>query len=128
MTPKSLPVGMSDTAPNGKVDDASTPGPRPGQMAHEVAVGGGPSHGGNRVLSELDDRLLAAHRANDLSALSALYQEAADLAESLGDIDRACFFLTHAWVFALETGSGAAAALRKRLVAHGRHDSGVGED
>lgn len=66
---------------------------------------------------DLDARLLAAHAANDTVALVGLYADAADEAE---DTDRACFYLTHAYVFALELGDARAPALRARLAAHGR--------
>lgn len=65
--------------------------------------------------------MLAAHEANDSAALVRLYTQAADLAaETTGDVDAACFFLTHAYIFALESGAAEAPALRARLVAHGR--------
>lgn len=67
-------------------------------------------------MTDLDTRLLAAHAADDRAALIALYAEAAE--QAAGDVTRA-FYLTHAYVFALETGSALAAALRARLVAMG---------
>lgn len=86
---------------------------------------GGPAHdersGGDRVNEpDLERKLLAAHAAGDLAALVDGYAAAADLAEAAGDVNRACFFLTHAWVFALEAGDARADRLRARLVAHGR--------
>ncbi len=68
----------------------------------------------------LEDDLLAAHAANDLPRLIAGYTQAADMAEAGGDVDRACFFLTYAWIFALDVGDARADALKARLVAHGR--------
>lgn len=68
-------------------------------------------------MSDLDTRLLAAHEAGDRDALVALYTEAADSAASH---DAACFYLTHAYVFALELGHPAADRLRARLIAAGR--------
>ena len=68
-------------------------------------------------MSDLNDRLLAAHAADDRSALVALYTQAADGAD---DLDAACFYLTHAYVFALELGHGAAPVLLARLQAEGR--------
>lgn len=68
----------------------------------------------------LDQRLLAAHAGGAPVDLAGLYREAADLAEREGDVTRACFFLTHAWVYALEAGDDLAKDLRARLVAHGR--------
>ena len=68
-------------------------------------------------MTDLDDRLLAAHAAGDRPALVALYTEAADRAN---DIDAACFYLTHAYIFALELGHPATALLHLRLAAHER--------
>ena len=68
-------------------------------------------------MSDLNAQLLAAHDAQDSAALIALYTDAADGA---GDVDTACFFLTHAYVFALEQGDSRATPLRARLIHHGR--------
>ncbi|GFE66872.1 hypothetical protein [Litoreibacter roseus] len=68
-------------------------------------------------MSDLDARLLAAHRANDLDALITLYVEAADCAPSS---DAQAFYLTHAYVYALEIGDPRFAGLKSRLVAQGR--------
>jgi len=69
---------------------------------------------------DLHNRLMSAHDARDLSLLSELYTEAAGLAENEGDIDRCCFFLTQAWVFAMDAGDPKAIPLKARLVAYGR--------
>lgn len=69
---------------------------------------------------ELDHLLLQAHDRNDHAALIRYYTLAADEREAAQDIDAACFYLTHAFVFALESGAPEADALNKRLVAHGR--------
>ncbi|MGZ2257719.1 hypothetical protein [Roseobacter sp. A03A-229] len=68
-------------------------------------------------MSDLDARLLAAHEADDRTALVQLYSEAADLAES---DDARAFYLTHAYVFALDIGAAQAETLRQALVALGR--------
>lgn len=68
-------------------------------------------------MSDLDTRLLAAHGRGDRAALVALYAEAAEAAE---EEQARCFYLTHAYVFALEAGHAQAPALRARLVAAGR--------
>lgn len=65
----------------------------------------------------LQDRLLDAHARDDRAALVALYTEAADGA---GDLDAACFFLTHAYIFALEVDDPTTDALYQRLHAEGR--------
>lgn len=68
-------------------------------------------------MTSLQDRLLAAHARDDRAALVGLYTEAADTA---GDVDAACFYLTHAYIFALEKGDPASDALYQRLKAEGR--------
>ncbi|MDU8942277.1 hypothetical protein [Ovoidimarina sediminis] len=71
----------------------------------------------SRPAGEIEAGLLAAHGAGDGTALVGLYTEAA---EAAGDVDRACFFLTHAYIFALEAGDARAGALYARLKAEGR--------
>lgn len=65
----------------------------------------------------LNARLLAAHEADDRPALIALYREASEAAH---DQVAAAFYLTHAYVFALELGHADAPALHARLKAAGR--------
>lgn len=62
----------------------------------------------------LDTALLAAHDAGDRGALISLYALAAE-----GDGTGAAFYLTHAYVFALEAGDPRAMTLRARLLAMG---------
>ncbi|NNE78884.1 MAG: hypothetical protein HKN18_01305 [Silicimonas sp.] len=64
--------------------------------------------------------MMAAHGSCNLPELVDLYATAANWAETEGDVDRCCFFLTQAWVYAMEAGSPDANQLRNRLVAHGR--------
>ncbi|MEX3015637.1 hypothetical protein [Gymnodinialimonas hymeniacidonis] len=63
---------------------------------------------------DLDAALLAAHEAGDRARLVTLYAEAAD-----ANAQAEAFYLTHAYVFALEAGDARAPALRARLVALG---------
>ena len=65
---------------------------------------------------DLDARLLAAHAARDRATLIALYAEAAEAATT--PVARN-FYLTHAYVFALEAGAPEALALKERLVRFG---------
>ena len=73
-------------------------------------------------LGALQAALLAAHEADDRPALVTLYREAAEAAEAAGEHDRACFFLTHAYVFALETAHPERRSLHERLKAAGREE------
>jgi hypothetical protein len=68
-------------------------------------------------MTTLQDRLLSAHARDDRAALIGLYTEAADAAP---DLDAACFYLTHAYIFALEKGDPAAERLYHRLKTHQR--------
>jgi hypothetical protein len=68
-------------------------------------------------MNGLNARLLTAHESGDTVALVGLYTEAADTAHNP---DAAGFYLTHAYVFALELGHPSAPTLRQRLVADGR--------
>lgn len=68
-------------------------------------------------MTTLDERLLSAHETGNKHALVQLYVEAAD--QSTDETARG-FYLTHAYVFALELGSDAAPELRRRLIGMGR--------
>ncbi len=68
----------------------------------------------------LDRELLAAHALKDIARLANLYEQAANLSENGADIDAACFYLTHAYVFALEGGLPNTADINSRLHAYGR--------
>ena len=70
-------------------------------------------------MSDLQSRLLAAHERNDTNALVSLYREAADEAN---DSDAKGFYLTHAYIFALELGHPETATLHARLKAAGREE------
>lgn len=70
----------------------------------------------------LDAALIAAHEARDWRRLVGLYTEAAETSEARGEIDAACFFLTHAYVFALQTADDRAAELHRRLKERGREE------
>jgi len=67
-----------------------------------------------------DTALLAAHEAGDHATLIRLYTAEADAQEAKGDIDAACFYLPHAYVFALHAGDANVQDLNRRLVDHGR--------
>ena len=70
-------------------------------------------------MDDLEDRLLAAHAADNRRALVDLYEEAAGAAES--ELQES-FFLTHAYVFALEMDHEKAPILKARLVKMGREE------
>jgi hypothetical protein len=71
----------------------------------------------------LDRQLLEAHAKKDGRSLVHLYTHAAEQREAEGDVDATCFFLTHAFVFALEAGAPEARALNMRLAERGRAHS-----
>ncbi|MCK0148679.1 hypothetical protein MWU54_01470 [Marivita sp. S6314] len=68
-------------------------------------------------MADLHADLLAAHATGDPDALVASYVAAADQQD---EIEAVCFFLTNAYVFALEAGHPRTGELRERLAAHGR--------
>ena len=72
--------------------------------------------------SHLNDLLLEAHERGDHQDLVQLYGQAADEKEAAGDTEATCFFLTQAFIFALESGDAAASQLNRRLVAYGREE------
>jgi hypothetical protein len=75
-----------------------------------------------RQRQRVDEALRAAARDRDAHTLMKAYETAADLASADGNADAAAFFLTHAYVWALVAGSGAADRLAARLQALGRPD------
>ncbi|MEM0934858.1 MAG: hypothetical protein AAGJ91_03010 [Pseudomonadota bacterium] len=68
-------------------------------------------------LPSLEARLLGAHDAGDKAQLSRLYAEAADEVE---EAEAAAFFLTQAYVYALDSGAPEFRRLHARLKALGR--------
>ncbi|MEP2717084.1 hypothetical protein [Pseudophaeobacter sp.] len=70
--------------------------------------------------TSLEQALLKAHASDDSAALVRLYTLAGDAAEQRADGDAACFYLTHAFVFALEAGAPEASILNTRLAEQGR--------
>lgn len=69
---------------------------------------------------DLDRALLAAHAVRDTGGLVRLYTVAADMTKRSGDVNAESFYLTHAFVFALEAGMPEARALNRRLAELGR--------
>ncbi len=68
-------------------------------------------------MSALDARLLAAHAEDDTAALITLYTEAGEQAPE--EVARA-FYLTHAFIYALEAGDARAGTLHANLKDMGR--------
>ena len=63
---------------------------------------------------------MALLEAQDAPTLVRLYTLAANDAEAHQDIDAASFFMTHAFIFALEANLPEAQELNRRLAARGR--------
>lgn len=68
----------------------------------------------------LHQQMLEAHARQDLNSLITLYALAGRQMETRGDIDAACFYLTHAYVYALELDAPELSGLQTRLAAYGR--------
>ena len=77
---------------------------------------GGRAHG----VSDLDRQLLQAHENGDGATLARLYATAAD-SQNPGS-DQAAFYLTHAYVFALEEGMAEAAEYHQQLKFMGKEE------
>jgi hypothetical protein len=73
-------------------------------------------------LAELDAALLQAHIDFDLDGLVTLYQKAGLSCIDANDVDAGCFYLTHAYIFALEAGFSKAHEIHKVLVSYGREE------
>ena len=71
----------------------------------------------------LGDALMAAHTDGDTTKLAHLYAQAGERALALQDIEAGCFYMTHAYVFALSAGLPEAGAYNQILVAHGRDEA-----
>ncbi len=67
-----------------------------------------------------DAALIAAHHARDIETLVRIYLAEADRRAEQHDVDAECFFLTQAYVWALDGGHPEAERLHARLKAHGR--------
>lgn len=72
--------------------------------------------------AELHTALLRAHEQNDLKQLVILYRKAGMSRLDTNDVDAGCFYLTHAYIFALEAGLSLAKEIHGTLVAHGREE------
>lgn len=69
-----------------------------------------------KARATFEARLLAAHAAGDLAALARLYEAAAEQATA----EAAAFYLTQAYIYALDAGDPAARRLHARLKLDGR--------
>ena len=70
-------------------------------------------------MTPLDQDLLKAHYAGDTASLCVLYHQAALASD---DLDAACFYATHAYVFALECNHPSRSEIHAFLVEHGREE------
>lgn len=70
-------------------------------------------------MTSLHDAILQAHDQRDQRALVDLYHQAAQTAAS---VDEACFFATHAYIFALEIAHSKTAELHRFLCKHKREE------
>jgi len=68
----------------------------------------------------LNQEILQAHADDDCARLADLYALAADQKFNGGDDESGAFLLTHAYVFALESGHNRVPELLARLVTLGR--------
>ena len=71
-------------------------------------------------MNSLDQDLICAHQTGDTSKLVVLYQQAAEASFARNDHNAGCFYLTHAYIFALESNHPKASVIHAELVRHGR--------
>lgn len=72
--------------------------------------------------ARLNRTILDAHADGASGPLARLYAEVADLREAEGAADAACYYLTQAYVYALDAQDPLAASLHARLKARGREE------
>ncbi|MCE2522764.1 MAG: hypothetical protein J4F49_06045 [Rhodobacteraceae bacterium] len=72
--------------------------------------------------TELNSRILDAWSRGDGQLLAELYSEAGNSLLDSGLENEGCFYLTQAYILALENGLDTAAALHADLVRHGREE------
>lgn len=73
-------------------------------------------------LKTLDAALLTAHAEKDRATLVRLYQTAGEMRLAEGAENAGCFYLTHAYIYALDCGDPRAPELRARLIEFGREE------
>ncbi len=71
---------------------------------------------------ELNSRILDAWSQGDDPLLAGLYAAAGQLMLDSGLVDEGCFFLTQAYILALENGLGSAPTIHAELVRLGREE------
>ena len=69
---------------------------------------------------ELNSRILLAHKSGDGARLAELYHEAGNQSLESGRHDEGCFFLTQAYVYALENGLEITNKIHAQLVGFDR--------
>lgn len=108
-------------SPNGRS------GADPAGSTGRDAVGDGnrqqwPRPGSGDPSAFCQEDFLSAHAAGDLERLVDLYGRLGAARIDAGAIDAGCFYLTQAYVFALEAGDSRAERLHRRLKSHGREE------
>ncbi|MCY4543012.1 MAG: hypothetical protein OXB95_11595 [Rhodobacteraceae bacterium] len=73
-----------------------------------------------RMLEKANANILDAVELGDSEAQAAEYRRWGDLLNRRGRIDEGCFFLTQAYVLALECGLEYADDIQQVLISHGR--------
>lgn len=70
----------------------------------------------------LNAELIAAHRVNDTATLVRIYHAEGRAALATDDTYSGCFLLTHAYIYALESGAPEAQEIHKILKSYGREE------
>jgi len=78
-------------------------------------------HNWQAQYEQLQTQILQAHDSHDYLSLIPLYSQAASIAEQHNDIGAARFFLTQAYIFALDNNDAAHSVLLQRINQHDRN-------
>ena len=73
-----------------------------------------------KLSKDINKRILKAHQQKDRKYLALIYERYGRSQLEKNNIDAGCFFLTHAYIFALEEGLNCATRIHKALKNYGR--------
>ena len=75
-----------------------------------------------KLSDELNANIIAAHKQNDRNNLSLLYERLGMSELKKNNIDAGCFFLTNAYIYALEANLNSAKKIHEVLKLYGREE------
>ena len=75
-----------------------------------------------KLLEEINELILTAHKLNNIGELSILYENLGMYELRRNNTDSGCFFLTNAYIYALEENLKSAEQIHKVLTKYGREE------